>query len=243
MRTMKINTLILSLATAGVLALGSSAMACDKCGCQTKAAPGSTAPAKDAAKDAAKKAAPTKATVGMKAPAFELMDIDGKKHKLADYAGKIVVLEWYNPDCPFSGKASGQSVHKRGTVSRTHDAAKKMDKEVVYLLVNSTSNAPKEAVMKRSIESRDEWKLTSPILVDYGGAVGRMYAAKTTPHMFVINGDGVLIYEGAYTDDRRGGKGGEEKNYVVNAMAAAQSGEACSPASTRPWGCGVKYPR
>ena len=71
--------------------------------------------------------------------------------------------------------------------------------------------------------------------------VGKMYGAKTTPHMYVINGEGVLVYEGAYTDSRRGGE--EETNYVVGAVMAADKGEKCEPASTRPWGCGVKYPR
>ncbi|MCH2134261.1 MAG: redoxin domain-containing protein [Phycisphaerales bacterium] len=237
---MKINSMILGLATAAAVAIGSSALACDTCAAHAKAPPSKDAPAK---------AAPTKdkmqkeATIGQKAPHFELVDLDGKKHKLSDYAGKIVVLEWYNPDCPFSGKASGQSVYKRGTVQRTHDAAKAMDSDVVYMLINSTSNAPKDAVVKRSKESRDQWKIATPILIDHGGAVGKMYKAKTTPHMYVINGDGVLIYEGAYTDDRRGGKGDKEENYVIGAMTAAQSGESCSPSSTRPWGCGVKYGR
>ena len=162
-------------------------------------------------------------------------------YKLSSYAGKIVVLEWYNPDCPYSGKESGQSVHKRGTVKRTHDAVAKSDTEVVYLLVNSTSNAPKDAVVKRSKESQKQWKLKSPILIDYGGEVGQMYGARTTPHMYVINGDGVLIYQGAYTDSRRGGE--EETNYVLGAVMSANKGESCEPASTRPWCCGVKYPR
>ena len=241
---MKIKNLFLATAATGVLALSGSTLACETCaahnpkGKASQAAPAKEMPAKEAAPEA-----PSKATVGMAAPDFELMDIDGKKHKLSDYRGKIVVLEWYNPDCPYSGKASGQSVHKRGTVSRTQAAAEKMDTGVVYLLVNSTSNAPKDTIVKRSTESRDQWDLTSPILIDYGGDVGRMYQARTTPHMYVINGDGVLIYEGAFTDDRRGGKGAEEMNYVVNAMTAAQKGEACSPANVRPWGCGVKYPR
>ncbi|MEE2906650.1 MAG: redoxin domain-containing protein [Planctomycetota bacterium] len=232
---MKFNTLILSVVTAGALAMGSSALACDTCGCKAKKA--------SPTKGAPSAAAPMKATVGKKAPDFELVDLDGKKHKLSDYAGKIVVLEWYNPDCPYSGKASGQSVYKRGTVKRTHEAASKSKTEVVYMLVNSTSNAPKDAVMKRSKESRDQWKIKSPILVDYGGVVGQMYGAKTTPHMYVIDGNGVLVYEGAYTDDRRGAKGEEETNYVVEAMVATGAGTACEPSSTRPWGCGVKYPR
>ena len=240
---MKINTLILGLATAAALAIGNPGNACDTCAAHAKAPPSKGAPAKEAPKQDMPKKAMPKASIGQKAPNFELVDLNGKTHKLSDYSGKIVVLEWYNPDCPSSGKASGQSVHKRGTVKRTQDAAKAMDTEVVYMLINSTSNAPKDAVMKRTKESSDQWKIASPILIDHGGAVGRMYEAKTTPHMFVINGDGVLIYEGAYTDDRRGGKGGEEDNYVIMAMGAAKSGESCSPSSTRPWGCGVKYGR
>ena len=231
---MKFNKMIMIAFAAGTLAMGSTGLACDTCGCKAKKA----SPAKDAP---AKTAEPMKATIGKKAPDFELVDLDGKKHKLSSYAGKIVVLEWYNPDCPYSGKESGQSVHKRGTVKRTHDAVAKSDTEVVYLLVNSTSNAPKDAVVKRSKESQKQWKLKSPILIDYGGEVGQMYGARTTPHMYVINGDGVLIYQGAYTDSRRGGE--EETNYVLGAVMSANKGESCEPASTRPWGCGVKYPR
>ena len=242
---MKLTTLILSLTAAGALAIGSTAFACDTCGCKSKKA----SPSKDAPKQAAPAkemptaTAPMKAVVGQKAPGFELMDLEGKPHKLSDYAGKIVILEWYNPDCPYSGKASGPSVNKRGTVKRTMEMVKKANPEVVYMLINSTSNAPKDAVIKRSKESKGQWKLESPILIDHGGAVGRMYQARTTPHMYVIDGEGVLVYQGAYTDDRRGGKGEEETNYVVNAVMAASSDKAPEPANTKPWGCGVKYPR
>ena len=242
---MKFTTLLLSLTTAGALAMGSTAFACGTCGCKTKkASPSKDAPTQAApTKEMPVATAPKKAVVGQVAPGFELTDLDGKTHKLSDYAGKIVILEWYNPDCPFSGKASGQSVHKRGTVKRTQEMAKKANSEVVYMLINSTSNAPKDAVIKRSKESKGQWELTSPILIDHGGAVGRMYQARTTPHMYVIDGKGVLVYQGAYTDDRRGGEGEEETNYVVNAVMAASSDKAPEPANTKPWGCGVKYPR
>ena len=240
---MNLKNVFFAAAAASVLTLSGSVLACDTCPAHAaKSAPSDTMPGKDMKKDVPATKAPAKATVGMPAPGFELMDTEGKKHQLSDYRGKIVVLEWYNPDCPFSGGSSDMSVHKRGTVSRTQEAAKKMDSEVVYLLINSTSNAPKDSIMKRSKESIEQWKMTAPVLVDYGGTVGKMYQAKTTPHMFVINGDGTLIYEGAFTDDRRGGKGGEEMNYVVNAMMAAQKGEACTPANVRPWGCRVRYP-
>ncbi len=240
---MKFSTLLMSLTAAGALAMGSPAFACGTCGCKAKKA----TPGKDAPKQAmpAKEmpAAPKIAVVGKKAPGFELTDIDGKAHKLSDYVGKIVILEWYNPDCPYSGKESGQSVHKRGTVKRTPETVKKANPEVVYMLINSTSNAPKDTVIKRSKESKGQWELNSPILIDHGGSVGKMYQAKTTPHMYVIDGNGVLVYQGAYTDDRRGGKGDKETNYVVNAVMAANSDKAPEPAKTKPWGCGVKYPR
>lgn len=242
---MKFTTLLLSISAAGAIAMGSTALACDSCGCKSKKA----SPSKDAPKQAAPakempaETAPKMAVVGKMAPDFELMDLEGKAHKLSDHKGKIVILEWYNPDCPYSGKASGQSVHKRGTVKRTHEMVKEANPEVVYMLVNSTSNAPKEAVIKRSKESKGQWDLKSPILIDHGGTVGKMYQARTTPHMYVIDGKGILVYQGAYTDDRRGGQGAEETNYVVNAVMAASNNKAPEPANTRPWGCGVKYPR
>ena len=123
---MTINNFLLNATAVAAILIGGSAMGqADTSG---KSDQGQAAPDKDKTK----KAVPSVAAVGQKAPDFTLQDIDGKTHSLSKYKGKIVVLEWYNPDCPYSGKASAQSVHKRGTVKRTQEAAKSMDKDVVY---------------------------------------------------------------------------------------------------------------
>ncbi len=181
-------------------------------------------------------AAPTVAEVGKKAPDFTLNDTTGKSHSLSDFKGKIVVLQWINPECPYCVR-----VMRDGQVKGAHKEAVGMDKDVVWLLVNSTSHMPPTG----SAEYLKQYELTVPALVDQPGTVGRLYGARTTPHMYVIDAEGVLRYEGAIDDDPRGSKassGETVTNYVVNAIRQIKAGETVSPANTRPWGCSVKYP-
>jgi peroxiredoxin len=171
------------------------------------------------------------AQVGKPAPAFTLKDESGKEHSLAQYKGKIVVLEWTNPGCPFV-----QRHYTAGTMQKTlsgFDA-----KKVVWLAVDSTaSNAPdKSATWKK------EKGFTFPVLQDPSGKVGKEYAAKTTPHMYVIDAQGVLRYEGAIDDDPRGNKAaGTPTNYVKGAVDALLSGKPVPAATTEAYGCSVKY--
>ena len=180
--------------------------------------------------------ASAKATIGKAAPAFTLKDTAGKEHKLADFKGKVVVLEWINPDCPVCRR-----VFESGVVANTKKEASKADKDVVYIMVNSThymDAAGSAAYMKRH-------KMESvPALVDQDGTVGRLYGAATTPHVFVIDDKGVLRYQGAIDDDPHGRKakrGEDVMNYVVNAVRQIKNGDTVTPSETRSYGCGVKY--
>jgi peroxiredoxin len=171
------------------------------------------------------------AEVGKPAPAFTLKDESGKEHSLAQYKGKVVVLEWTNPGCPFV-----QRHYTANTMQKTfggYDAQK-----VVWLAVDSTAtNAP-----EKSAAWKKEKGFTFPVLQDPSGQVGKQYAAKTTPHMYVIDAQGVLRYEGAIDDDPRGNKkAGTPTNYVKGAVDALLSGKPVPSATTEAYGCSVKY--
>jgi peroxiredoxin len=169
------------------------------------------------------------AEVNKPAPAFTLKDEAGKEHSLAQYQGKIVVLEWTNPGCPFV-KRHYQSETMQTTL-KGFDAQK-----VVWLAVDSSSsNTPdKSAAWKK------EKGFTYPVLQDPEGKVGRAYGAKTTPHMYVIDEKGVLRYAGAIDDDPRG-KSAKAVNHVKAAVDALVGGKAVPATTTEPYGCTVKY--
>ncbi|KFE68286.1 thioredoxin family protein [Hyalangium minutum] len=169
------------------------------------------------------------AEVGKPAPAFTLKDETGKEHSLAQYQGKIVVLEWTNPECPF--------VQRHYKVDTMQNTLKGFDaKKVVWLAVNSTAhNTPdKSAAFKK------EEAFTYPVLQDADGKVGHAYGAKTTPHMYVIDEKGVLQYAGAIDDDPRG-KNVTPVNHVKTAVDALINGKPVPAATTEPYGCSVKY--
>lgn len=169
------------------------------------------------------------ATVGQAAPDFELKDEEGKTHKLSQYRGKIVVLEWVNPECPFVKRH-----YDARTMQTTWEGSDK--EKVVWLSIDSTHhNTP---------EKSREWKkargFSYPVLQDPDGKVGKLYGAKTTPHMYVIDQEGILRYAGAIDDDPRGNK--ERKtNYVQAALAELLAGKDVSVKTSQPYGCTVKY--
>ncbi|MBM4111039.1 MAG: redoxin domain-containing protein [Phycisphaerae bacterium] len=169
------------------------------------------------------------AKIGETAPEFTLKGADGKDYTLADYQGKMVVLEWINPGCPVC-----REVCEGGKVGSMMKACKETDADVVFLFINSTAATANDP--KSSADYLSKNKIDGPALIDGDGKVGRAYGAKTTPHCFVIAKDGTLAYEGAIDD-----KG--SKNYVVEAVKALKEGKAVKPASTKPYGCGVKYGR
>ena len=169
------------------------------------------------------------AELGTKAPDFTLTDSSGKQHLLSDYAGKIVVLEWINPECPFV-----QRHYKEKTMTQT--ASEYAGKDVVWLAINSGSNA-KPADMNKWIE---QYGMAYPVLMDNSGQVGKAYGAKTTPHMFIIDRQGTLVYQGGIDDDPSGNKS-NRTNYVTKALAEVTAGNSVSQAESKPYGCSVKY--
>lgn len=180
------------------------------------------------------KPAPAKPTpkIGEVAPAFELTDLDGKAVKLADFKGKTVVLEWFNPGCPIVVMH-----YEADTMNKT--IAKFKDKNVVWVRINSGAPGKQGAAKEDNVDARKEWNITTPILLDSTGTVGKTYGAKTTPHCFVINADGVLAYNGAIDDGKPGKVGGV--NYVAAALTSVLAGETVEKAETKPYGCPVKY--
>jgi peroxiredoxin len=184
----------------------------------------------------------TQATVGLAAPEFSLSDIDGNQHQLSQYAGRIVVLEWFNADCPYSGRRSPHAIHSTKRASSLRSQLRQLDPTVTYLIIDSTArNYEKAAVIKGDHAARSAWKIDTPILIDFDGKVGRAYKARTTPHMFVIDAAGVLRYHGAFDDDRKNKKGDKATNHVLEAVKKLKAGQSPTPSHTRPWGCGVKY--
>jgi peroxiredoxin len=172
------------------------------------------------------------------APNFTLADVEGKRHKLSDYRGKFVALEWHNVDCPFVRKH-----YDSGNMQKLQSQWGK--KGVVWLTI--CSSAPGKQGYYESGDVKMQMKKSksaaSAYLRDTDGKVGRLYGAKTTPHIFVINSDGVLIYAGAI-DDKPSTKQADIKgatNYVQACLDAATSGKAVATKATTPYGCSVKY--
>jgi peroxiredoxin len=171
---------------------------------------------------------------GKKAPAFELDSFDGRTFKLSDYQGSIVVLEWLNTDCP------QVKYHYEQAKTMVNLAKKYRDQNVVWLAINSTSQTTTEA--NRAFAKK--YELPYPILDDRPGQVGRLYGARKTPHLFLIDGDGYLVYEGAI-DNAPPGKpqaGGKKTNYVEQALTELLSGKKVSVPATPPYGTAVGYP-
>jgi len=169
------------------------------------------------------------AEVGKQAPAFTLKDEAGKEHSLSQYKGKVVVLEWTNPECPFV-----QRHYQADTMANT---LKGFDaKKVVWLAVDSTAhNTPEKSATWKKTEG-----FTYPVLQDASGATGKTYGAKTTPHMYIIDTEGVVRYAGAIDDDPRG-KNDKKVNHVQTAVDAVLNGKPVPASTTTPYGCSVKY--
>ncbi|MDA0577130.1 MAG: thioredoxin family protein [Verrucomicrobia bacterium] len=172
------------------------------------------------------------------APDFTLTDLTGKSHTLADYKGKFVVLEWTNPECPFVKKHYGSSNMPKLQASYA-------EKGVVWLSISSSAMGKQghHTVEEWSQIQTDQGAIPAATLLDPEGTVGHAYGAKTTPHMFVINPEGEIVYEGAI-DDKPTWKPEDvegAQNYVSAALDAAMAGEPVAVASTASYGCSVKY--
>ncbi len=175
--------------------------------------------------------------VGAPAPGFTLPDANGKPVHLADFKGKTVVLEWNNPGCPFVKKQ-----YDTGNMQKAQAAAAAQD--VVWLTINS--GAPGKQGHMDGEEAReflaDKGARPAAYLLDPQGQVGRAYGARTTPHMFVINPAGSLVYAGAIDDTEGSDKQGVPvRNHVLAALTEMKAGQPVSVATSRPYGCSVKY--
>ena len=185
-------------------------------------------------------AAPSSAApvVGKPAPNFKLADVNGKPVTLSQFKGKIVVLEWNNPECPFVKKH-----YSTGNMQKTQAAARKDG--AVWLTINSSAPGKQGNVsgpQAKTIVAAQKAQPTA-YLLDPQGVVGKTYAAKTTPHMYIVNKAGILAYAGGIDDkptpnpaDIRGAR-----NHVLAALAELKAGKPVSIASSRPYGCNVKY--
>ena len=168
------------------------------------------------------------------APDFTLKDINGKAVQLSTLKGKTVVLEWTNYDCPFVKQHYDAELK---TMSKL--AAKYADQGVVWLTINSTHYA--------TVETNKAWakkhQLKQAVLVDSDGKVGKLYQAKTTPHMFVIDKEGKIAYQGAINNAPMGKKPEDQElvNYVDKALAELLAGKKVEIVKTEPYGCSVKY--
>ena len=171
------------------------------------------------------------------APDFTATDINGKTHKLSDYKGKIVVLEEYNLDCPFCHNhfKTGAMQELQGEIT---------GKGVIWLLVNSAGrNSPSYRTPEAAKKEWATQKIKATAWIDdSSGELGRKYGMRTTPHMFVIDKNGILAYQGAI-DNRPSPEGDPRtaRNYVREAIGKLMAGEKVQVTQTRPYGCGVKY--
>lgn len=183
-------------------------------------------------------AAPAAAIVGQAAPAFTGTNVDGATVSLADYKGKLVILEWTNHGCPFVRKH-----YDSGNMQAIQSDATKAG--AIWLTIISSAAGEQGHVSPADAKSRaasEKWAASSTIL-DPSGTIGRAYGAKTTPHMFIIGQDGTLLYDGAIDDKPTAEKADipGSKNYVRAALADIAAGRPVSVSSSRAYGCSVKY--
>jgi peroxiredoxin len=177
--------------------------------------------------------------VGEPAPAFELKDTQGKTVKLADFKGRHVVLEWTNPGCPFVQKHYGA----KNMQALQKEAA---SKGVVWLSINSTARSASDYLAPGALADKlvKDWGAApTAVLMDEAGTAGRAYAARTTPHMYVIDPAGRLVYAGGI-DDKRSANPADipgAKNFVRAALTELLAGKPVSTPSAAPYGCSIKY--
>ncbi len=204
------------------------------CGASSAADSGAAAPAPAAATPPAAATAPV-APAAAAAPDFTLPDTDGNTVTLSSLRGKIVVLEWFNPGCPFVRYAHSDGPLRDLAARHTADG-------VVWLAINSGARGKQGHGLDMNREWREKWHMDYPVLLDESGDVGRAYGATNTPHMFVIDARGSLVYKGALDNAPLGKVPSEgQKIYVNDALAAVAAGRPVEVGETKPYGCSVKY--
>ncbi len=186
--------------------------------------------------EAEEASAPDEPVIGELAPDFTLEDESGEPHSLSDYRGETVVLEWFNIPCPYVVRH-----YEEGTFDTIIDEFGGSD-ELTWLAVDTTWDNTPEDTLEWKEETEDIRDNNYPVLQDPEGDVGRLYNAQTTPHMFVIDEEGILQYMGGIDDDPRGREEPEDRQrYVSMALTAMEEGESVDPTEAEPYGCTVKY--
>ncbi len=177
-----------------------------------------------------------RAEIGKPAPMFKLKDVNGKEFDLNDYKGQIIVLEWFNPECPFVPPVHTSSEYRelRNSIWEADDSA--------WFAINSGAPGLQGHGIEKNRSFYEQWEMTHPLLIDEPGKVGRMYDARTSPHVYIIDKEGILRYHGAINNYPMNRVRGDEKiSYVQRALEQLRNGEEVSPSHVRPWGCSVKY--
>ncbi len=176
------------------------------------------------------------AVVGQPAPDFTLSDTEGKTVRLSDHKGKLVVLEWWNPGCPFVKFAHGEGPLRSMAAEQTAQG-------VVWFAINSGAAGKQGAGADASREGAKGFGMTHPVLLDEAGTVGRAYEARKTPHVYLIDDQGVLVYRGAIDNAPIGevDGGGAYVNYLAAALADVRAGKPVATPQTDAYGCSVKY--
>ena len=182
-------------------------------------------------------AAVASAPAGQPAPAFSATDLAGKPVNLADYKGRTVVLEWHNFGCPF--------VQKHYRSGNMQALQKRYGADVVWLAVNSTDKGSSDYTEPARLAAQLQGFGAAPAryLMDDPGTVGMAYGAKTTPHMYIIDPAGKVVYNGAIDDKRSTDVADVKtaKNYIAAALDEIKAGKPVTVASTTPYGCNVHY--
>lgn len=230
----------LALVTGGAAALGACNEPKPTPKSEPAVAPVTAASAPSASPTAAPAAAPTiaKAEVGKPAPDFELKDTEGTPVKLSSFKGKVVVLEWWNPGCPFV-----KAAHTKGSLkTAAKDASKK---GVVWLAINSNGEGKQGFGAEANRAGKKAFDVTHPVLLDESGAVGHAYGATNTPHVMIVDEAGTLVYRGAVDNSPDGEgespEGGKLVSYVDATLADLAAKRPVAKPETRAYGCSVKY--
>lgn len=230
----------LALVTWGAAALGACNEPKPTPKSEPAVAPVTAASATSASPTPAPAAAPTiaKAEVGKPAPDFELKDTEGTPVKLSSFKGKVVVLEWWNPGCPFV-----KAAHTKGSLkTAAKDASKK---GVVWLAVNSNGEGKQGFGAEANRAGKKAFDVTHPVLLDESGAVGHAYGATNTPHVMIVDEAGTLVYRGAVDNSPDGEgespEGGKLVSYVDATLADLAAKRPVAKPETRAYGCSVKY--
>lgn len=178
---------------------------------------------------------PAVAVVGQPAPDFTLPSVGGETFSLSSQAGKTVVLEWFNPDCPFVKYA-----YEEGLVPKL--AKRWTDKGVVWAAVNSGAPGKQGTGRDRNAKAKADWGMPGPVLLDESGSVGKLFEAKTTPQIVVINPEGVLVYNGALDNAPRGEtRGAAFTNHTEEVLEQVTRDGTAPYGRQKPYGCSVKY--